>query len=44
MAKCKVRHLNLKKGKNTVFFAVSENFGGWGVKAKVLEMEGLKVK
>ncbi len=36
--------LNLKKGKNEIIFAVTENFGGWGLKAKLENMEGVKVE
>lgn len=32
-------YVPLKKGKNTVYFAVSENFGGWGIKARLSEGE-----
>ncbi|MEM8898118.1 MAG: hypothetical protein AAGC85_08435 [Bacteroidota bacterium] len=32
-------YVPLKKGKNTVYFAISENFGGWGIKAKISEMK-----
>ncbi|HEY0610571.1 MAG TPA: hypothetical protein VGD35_12970, partial [Chitinophaga sp.] len=28
-------YLNLKKGPNELWIAVSENFGGWGIKAKL---------
>ena len=30
-------YFDLEKGKNTVYFAVSENFGGWGIQAVVIE-------
>src|SRR4030095_15784219 len=33
--------LPLKKGTNEVWFVVSENFGGWGVKAKFEDMDGI---
>ena len=36
--------LPLKKGTNEVWFVVSENFGGWGVKAKLDNMEGISLK
>ena len=36
--------LPLKKGDNELWFAVSENFGGWGVKAKFENMEGISLK
>lgn len=28
-------YLNLKQGPNELWIAVSENFGGWGIKAKL---------
>lgn len=31
-------YLPLKKGKNEIIFAVSENFGGWGVQARLHDM------
>lgn len=37
-------YLPLKKGNNEVLFVVSENFGGWGLKAKLPNMDGIKVK
>jgi len=37
-------YLTLKKGDNELWFAVSENFGGWGVKAMFDDMEGIKLK
>jgi hypothetical protein len=36
--------LPLKKGTNELWFVVSENFGGWGVKAKFENMEGVSLK
>ncbi len=36
-------YLPLKKGKNELWIAVSENFGGWGVMAKFDNMGGIKV-
>lgn len=36
-------YLDLKKGKNEVWLAVSETFGGWGIKAKFEDMEGIKM-
>jgi hypothetical protein len=33
--------LNLKKGNNEVVFAVSENFGGWGLKGKFDDLNGI---
>lgn len=35
-------YLHLKKGNNEVLIAVSEDFGGWGVKAKLENMAGIK--
>lgn len=37
-------YLPLKKGDNELWFAVTENFGGWGVKAVFDEMSGIKIK
>lgn len=37
-------YLPLKKGDNEVIFVISENFGGWGVKAKLTDLEGLRIK
>jgi hypothetical protein len=34
--------LNLKKGRNEIIIAVSESIGGWGVKAKFEDMDGIK--
>jgi len=36
--------LPLKKGSNELWFVVSENFGGWGVKAKFENMDGIVLK
>ena len=36
--------LPLKKGTNEVWFVVSENFGGWGVKARFENMDGISLK
>ena len=36
--------LPLKKGVNELWFVVSENFGGWGVKAKFDNMKGITLK
>lgn len=36
--------LPLKKGGNELWFVVSENFGGWGVKAKFENMDGISLK
>jgi hypothetical protein len=35
-------YLNLKKGSNELIMAVSETQGGWGVKAKFEDVEGIK--
>jgi hypothetical protein len=37
-------YLPLKKGKNELWLAVSENFGGWGLKGKFENMEGIQMK
>lgn len=37
-------YLPLKKGENTIMFAVSETFGGWGVMGKWENMDGIRVK
>ena len=37
-------YLQLKKGGNTIIFAVSETFGGWGVMAKWENMDAIQVK
>lgn len=36
--------LPLKKGTNELWFVISEEFGGWGVKAKFEDMSGVKLK
>lgn len=36
--------LPLKKGVNELWFVVSENFGGWGVKAKFENMDNISLK
>lgn len=36
--------LPLKRGKNELWFVVSEDFGGWGVKAKFDDMNGISLK
>lgn len=36
--------LPLEKGNNELWFVVSENFGGWGVKAKFDNMDGISLK
>ncbi len=35
--------LNLTKGKNVITFAVTESFGGWGLKAKFENLEGVSL-
>jgi hypothetical protein len=37
-------YLELKKGKNEIVFAVSEKMGGWGLKAKVENLENIHLK
>ena len=37
-------YLPLKKGNNEIWFLVSENFGGWGVKAKFDEIDKVRLK
>jgi len=36
--------LHLKKGKNEITFAITENFGGWGLKAKLENLEGVSLE
>ncbi len=36
--------LPLRKGKNEIWMAVSENFGGWGVKARLEDLEGVRME
>jgi hypothetical protein len=36
-------YLPLKKGRNEIHFAVSESFGGWGIKAKIEDLSGVKI-
>ena len=36
-------YLPLKKGKNTLMFAIMENFGGWGLTAKFQNMDGISL-
>lgn len=36
-------YLNLKKGKNTLLFAVSEDFGGWLITGRFENKEGVKI-
>lgn len=35
--------LDLKKGTNVITFVVGENFGGWGLKAKLEDLEGVEI-
>ena len=37
-------YLPLKKGENELWLAVSENFGGWGIMAKIEDMSGIAFK
>ena len=37
-------YLPLKKGNNQVLFVVRENFGGWGLQAKIADREGIQLK
>ena len=37
-------YLPLKKGRNELWLAVSENFGGWGVIAAIEDMSGIQVQ
>lgn len=37
-------YLLLKKGKNELIFVVTEFFGGWGVKAKFDNIEGISLR
>ncbi|MCI0486648.1 MAG: hypothetical protein L0229_08610 [Blastocatellia bacterium] len=37
-------YLPLKKGENELWIAVSESFGGWGIKAMFEDMEGIEIK
>ena len=36
-------YLPLKKGKNEITIAVREGFGGWGLRAKLKDLEGVKI-
>ena len=36
-------YLPLKKGDNQVLFVVRENFGGWGIQARMLDQTGISV-
>jgi hypothetical protein len=37
-------YLPLKKGLNELWFVVSEDFGGWGLKAKLADMENISLR
>lgn len=37
-------YLPLQKGKNELWIAVSENFGGWGIKCRFENMEGITLE
>ena len=37
-------YLPLKKGRNELWVAVSENFGGWGIKAAIENQTGIKIQ
>lgn len=37
-------YLPLKKGENELWLAITENFGGWGVRAQIENMDGIKIK
>ena len=37
-------YLPLKKGANELWFVLSEDFGGWGVKANFEDMNGISLK
>ncbi len=36
-------YLPLKKGQNEILFAVSEDFGGWGIQARFEDTKGIKI-
>lgn len=36
-------YLELKKGRNELWIAVSENFGGWGVMARIEDQQGIRI-
>jgi len=36
-------YLDLKKGTNRVVIAVSEDFGGWGVEARLSDQRGISL-
>lgn len=37
-------YAQLKKGKNEIVFAITENFGGWGLLAKLENLDGVTLK
>jgi len=37
-------YLPLKKGENTIVFAIAETFGGWGLMAKWENVDGIKMQ
>lgn len=37
-------YLYLKKGKNELWIGVSENFGGWGVMARIEDQSGIRIE
>jgi hypothetical protein len=37
-------YLPLKKGRNELWMAVSENFGGWGIVAAIEDMNGIQIQ
>jgi hypothetical protein len=37
-------YLPMKKGENELWFAVTENFGGWGIRASFEDTEGIEIK
>ena len=37
-------YLNLKRGKNTLLMAVSEDFGGWLITGKITDTSGIKIE
>lgn len=37
-------YLPLKKGENELWLAVTESFGGWGIKALIEDLAGLTIK
>lgn len=37
-------YLPLKKGRNELWVAISEDFGGWGIKALIEDWTGIKIQ